>query len=76
MEGNPSTDPAPLEPVTPATLLEAVRYYSDLEIATQAFAAPWCGSKEKSYTPGRFSLPGIPLWSVWSARQAVRLVRS
>ncbi|MGA2182090.1 MAG: hypothetical protein ABSH47_03610 [Bryobacteraceae bacterium] len=73
MERSPSTDPAPLEP---ATLLEAIRYYSDLEIATKAFASPWCGSKENFYTPGRFALNGIPRWSVWSAHQAVRLVRS
>lgn len=46
----------------PTTLLEAIRYYSDLDIATKAFAAlrwpdgpvcPWCGSKENFYTPSR-----------------------
>jgi hypothetical protein len=73
MEGSPSTDPAPPESTT---LAEAIRYYSDLEIATKAFAAPGCGSKENLRTPGRFRLPGINTWSVWSARQAVRLVRS
>jgi hypothetical protein len=69
MEGSPGTNPAPPEP---ATLLEAIRYYSDLEIATQAFAAPRCGSKEDLHAPGRFSLPGIPTWSVWSAHPAIR----
>jgi transposase-like protein len=46
----------------PKTLLEAIRYYSDLDIATKAFAAlrwpngpvcPWCASKENFYVPSR-----------------------
>ena len=46
----------------PTTLLEAIRYYSDLDIATKAFAAmrwpngvtcPYCRSKENYYAPSR-----------------------
>jgi transposase-like protein len=46
----------------PRTLLEAIRYYSDLDIATKAFAAlrwpdgitcPYCHSKENYYAPSR-----------------------
>jgi len=46
----------------PTTLLEAIRFYSDLDVATKAFAAlrwpdgpvcPWCESKENFYTPSR-----------------------
>jgi len=56
----------------PETLLEAIRYYSDLDVATQAFAAlrwpdgpvcPWCGSKENFYTPSRRG------WKCKSCRQ-------
>ena len=44
----------------PKTLLEAIRYYSDLDIATKAFAAlrwpdgpvcPWCGFKRELLRP-------------------------
>lgn len=46
----------------PTTLLEAIRYYSDLDIATKAFAelrwpggpvCPYCLSKENFYAPSR-----------------------
>jgi transposase-like protein len=46
----------------PTTLLEAIRYYSDLDIATKEFAAlrwpngpicPYCESKENFYAPSR-----------------------
>jgi hypothetical protein len=57
MEGVTTTE----EPLPePTTLLEAIRYYSDLDMATKAFAAlrwpdgpicPWCLSKENFYTP-------------------------
>jgi transposase-like protein len=59
MEGVTTTEETPLEPTT---LLEAIRYYSELDMATKAFAAlrwpdgpicPWCGSKENFYTPSR-----------------------
>ena len=71
MEGLPSADPAPLES---SALREAIRYYSELEIATNAFAAP--DPSGANIRRGMFDLPGITNWSVWSARQAVRLVRS
>jgi transposase-like protein len=46
----------------PETLLEAIRYYSDLEVATRAFSelrwpdgpiCPYCDSKESYYAPSR-----------------------
>ena len=49
-------------PAEPKTLLEAIRYYSDLDVATKAFSAlrwpdgpvcPYCQSKENFYTPSR-----------------------
>jgi transposase-like protein len=62
MEGDVNTETPPVAPTEPKTLLEAIRYYSDLDLATKAFAAlrwpdgpvcPWCGSKENFYTPSR-----------------------
>jgi transposase-like protein len=59
MQSATNTDTLQAEP---ETLLEAIRYYSDLDIATQAFAAlrwpdgpicPWCDSKESYYAPSR-----------------------
>ncbi|HEX3681692.1 MAG TPA: IS1595 family transposase [Bryobacteraceae bacterium] len=46
----------------PNTLSDAIRYYSDLDVATKAFSAlrwpdgvicPYCGSKENYYAPSR-----------------------
>lgn len=46
----------------PTTLLEAIRYYSDLDVATKAFSAlrwpdgitcPYCQSKKNFYVPSR-----------------------
>jgi transposase-like protein len=59
MESATSPAPAPFEP---KTLLEAIRYYSDLDIATKNFSmlrwpdgpvCPYCQSKENFYTPSR-----------------------
>jgi hypothetical protein len=63
MEGTPTTDPAPLEPTA---LLEAIRYYSDLEIATKAFASP--DQRGANIFGDTFSLPGIANWYDWLAR--------
>lgn len=57
MESAPSAQIA-----EPTTLLEAIRYYSDLDVATKAFSAlrwpdgvtcPYCLSKENYYAPSR-----------------------
>jgi transposase-like protein len=49
-------------PVEPQSVVEAIRYYADLDVATKAFAAlrwpdgpvcPYCGSKENFYAPSR-----------------------
>jgi len=59
MDNATSTETAPTEP---KTLLEAIRYYSDLDVATKAFATlrwpdgitcPYCQSKENFYAPSR-----------------------
>src|SRR5471030_1575527 len=59
MEGDTSTETIQLGPTT---LLEAIRYYSDLDTATKAFSAlrwpygpvcPYCLSRENFYTPSR-----------------------
>ncbi len=59
MEETASTEPIQNEPTT---LLAAIRYYSDLDVATKAFAAfrwpdgvtcPYCESKENYYAPSR-----------------------
>ena len=63
MEGTPTTDPAPLEPTA---LLEAIRYYSDLEVATKAFAS--IDQRGANIFGDTFSLPGITNWYDWSAR--------
>jgi len=51
-----------LAPTEPTTLFDAIRYYSDLDVATKAFAAlrwpagpvcSWCGSTENYYAPSR-----------------------
>ena len=66
MEG--TTNPAQPESTT---LQEAIRYYSDLDAATGAFSAPWCSkSKENFCNRGRFSIPAVPRWSVWSANRS------
>ena len=50
------------DPNQPKTLLEAIRYYSDLDIATKTFSelrwpngvtCPYCESKENYYAPSR-----------------------
>ena len=55
-------DEHPVDVYEPKTLLEAIRYYSDLDIATKTFAAlrwpegvtcPYCLSKENYYAPSR-----------------------
>jgi transposase-like protein len=63
MEGiKSSTETVQAPPPEPTTLLEAIRYYSDLDVATKAFSAlrwpdgpvcPYCQSKENFYTPSR-----------------------
>jgi hypothetical protein len=63
MERTDSTDTARREPMSD---LEAIRYYSDLEIATEAFAAK--DQSGKNTSRGMFGLPGITNWSVWTAR--------
>lgn len=52
----------PVDVYVPETLVEAIRYYSDLDTATKTFAAlrwpegpicPYCQSKESYYAPSR-----------------------
>jgi len=49
-------------PNEPETLVEAIRYYSDVDLATKTFSAlrwpdgvtcPYCQSKENFYVPSR-----------------------
>lgn len=55
-------DTKPVPPAEPNTLSEAIKYYSDLDVATKTFSSlrwpdgvtcPYCGSKENYYAPSR-----------------------
>ncbi|HTP87471.1 MAG TPA: hypothetical protein VMJ34_10985 [Bryobacteraceae bacterium] len=58
---------SPSRPESSVLQPESARYYAELDAATGAFSAPWCRPKESFCNRGRFSVPAVPLWSVWSA---------
>src|SRR5579862_2431383 len=55
-------DAKPVAAAEPQTLAEAIKYYSDIDVATKTFSTlrwpdgvtcPYCGSKENYYAPSR-----------------------
>jgi hypothetical protein len=71
MEGSDRIKPVPIET---SALVDAARYYADLEIATSAFTAAGQDMSQDTSPFHRrtaFGIPGIVNWSVWSTRRAV-----